>query len=798
MTEKIGTVEGTSFKDTQIEALKSYTYFVRGVSEKGLETVASANVELEIVDSSKPAPATPGNAVISDRAPDSVTLSWDAVENVIYYEIYAADKSSAAETGLDGYELLGTSKTTSFEYKNAKHLDKSYKVVAAGLGGRSEATAIITSAEALPKAPADFKVAGMTAEATSLSWSAAENAKYYEIYYINKNDAEGKEGLDGFTLAGKTTDTNYACSLENHMELLFKVAPVGLKGRGDATDVAKSEVPAPETPVNLQVEVAEESTTLTWDAMPNASYYEIYWSDRDRTSLAGTKYETKGLEDYELIGTSNEAKFVYNLPTHIVRYFKVVAVGLGGKSAASELVKADIVKQFNVQAEYLDRALIAMKVDGGVYVGWRLAGDEYAKNASYVLYRDGAAIRTFTAEENTSFLDVDGTESSKYAVSVVIDGTEGEKCEEVSVQGVDYLEVKMDVPEPYYDSKLTKEHIKSQYKSSEIDATHIDLSTGDYTYIPNDTYVGDVDGDGEYEIIVKWDGMSRDNSQHGYTSPVYIDCYKLDGTRLWRINLGINIRAGAHYTQPVVADLDGDGKAEVMMRTADGSVDAAGTPVDGTEEVTDYRTSGSQMGHIITGPDYLTLFDGETGIALDTIEYIPQRGKVGDWGDSYGGRSERYLSGAAYLDGENLYAVFARGYYTRAVVAAFDVVDKKIVTYWVCDSKDEANKSLYGQGAHSFTVADVDGDGCQEVVYGSATIDNDGKLLYSLSDYGKRYGGHGDAERVTDMNLKNPGLEAFMVHEEHPNDAAVEMHDAANGQFIYKVYADADVGRGAA
>ena len=231
------------------------------------------------------------------------------------------------------------------------------------------------------------------------------------------------------------------------------------------------------------------------------------------------------------------------------------------------------------------------------------------------------------------------------------------------------------------------------------------------------------------------------------------------------------------------------------MRTADGSKDAAGTVIgDATK---DYRntSSGNYRGQVTEGPDYLTLFDGETGKILDTIEYVPQRGKTDSWGDKYGGRSERFLSGAAYLDGEHISAVFARGYYTRAVVVAYTVENKKIVQQWKIDSNDAVNASLRGQGAHSFTVADVDGDGCQEIVYGSATIDHDGTLLYSLKDIAERFSGHGDAQRVTDMNLKNPGLEAAMSKEDKPGAA---MWDAETGEILFGMTADADVGRACA
>ncbi len=697
VTELVGTVDGigtTTFKDSNVDCLETYTYFVRAISANGLETIASTASSVVVMDSSVAAPATPDN----------------------------------------------------------------------------------------------FKISAMDTAATTLTWNAVDNAIYYEVYAIAKT-AEDIINISGYTLIAKVADTSYVCDVEGHADMYFKVVAAGLGGKSVATDVAFSDAAAPAVPANLKVsEITDDATTLTWDASANAVYYEVYWSDRNRSDLTGT-------DGYELVGTSNTNSFVYELPTHVVRYYKVVAVGAGGRSEASESVQADIVKKFDVQAEYLDRGLVAIAIDNGVYVGWRLLGDEYAANASYTLYRDGVAIRTFESTENTSFLDVDGTADSKYAVSVVIDGEESEKCAEVAVQSTDYLEVPIQAPEAYYDDKLTKEYIKSTYPdgTGENVSTAEEKANGEYRYAANDTYVGDVDGDGVYEIIVKWGGLTRDNSQDGYTSPVYIDCYKLDGTLLWRINLGINIRAGAHYTQPVVADLDGDGKAEIMMRTADGSVDGTGKVIGNA--TADYRNN---RGHIIDGPDFLTLFDGETGAALDTIEYNPQRVNTNNWGDNYGNRSERFLSGAAYLDGEHISAIFARGYYTRAVVVAYTVENDKIVTQWVCDSNASGNSALAGQGAHSFTVADVDGDGCQEIIYGAATIDHDGTVMYGLKDlHGAGYGSHGDALRVTDINLQNPGLEVFMVHEDKTKDG-MELHDGATGEYIYFEGNGGDVGRGAA
>ena len=249
-----------------------------------------------------------------------------------------------------------------------------------------------------------------------------------------------------------------------------------------------------------------------------------------------------------------------------------------------------------------------------------------------------------------------------------------------------------------------------------------------YAYYPNDMSVGDVDGDGQYELFLKWESThAQDNSySKGHTGNTYIDCYKLDGTRLWRIDLGKNIRAGAHYTQFMVYDFDGDGKAEMMCKTATGTKDGQGNYVNqaatdatikGHDNTKDYRNSSGQ---ILSGPEYLTVFDGLTGRAIHTTWYLPGRagtgktlpsgggateggselGKVsvfpsGFWGDNYGGRSERFLGAVAYVNGANekFCGIFCRGYYTQAYVWAVSFDGTRLHTEWLHASPN-ATQSL--------------------------------------------------------------------------------------------------------
>jgi rhamnogalacturonan endolyase len=301
---------------------------------------------------------------------------------------------------------------------------------------------------------------------------------------------------------------------------------------------------------------------------------------------------------------------------------------------------------------------------------------------------------------------------------------------------------------------------------------------------PNDAAVGDLDGDGEYEIIVKQEQRGRDNSQKGATGQTKLEAYKLDGTLLWRIDLGRNVREGAHYTQFLVYDLDGDGRAEVMCRTADGTTDGTGTVIG--DKAADHR---NRDGYVLTGPEFLTVFDGLTGKALATVDYVPARGRVADWGDAYGNRVDRFLAGVAYLDGARPSAVFCRGYYTRSVIAAWDWRGGKLTPRWVFDS-NKAGREYAGQGDHSLSVADVDGDGRDDIVYGAMAVGSDGRGLYSTGL------GHGDALHVSDFDPARPGLEVFNIHE-HTKGTGVSFRDARTGAVIWSKPSP-DVGRGLA
>jgi rhamnogalacturonan endolyase len=392
--------------------------------------------------------------------------------------------------------------------------------------------------------------------------------------------------------------------------------------------------------------------------------------------------------------------------------------------------------------EDLDRGVVAVPVNDGVYVGWRMFGHEYdaaePARVTYGLYRDGARIAEVT--DSTNYLDREGGASSAYSVRAVIDGVEGAPSADVTPWSANYLSIPLQAPASGYSA--------------------------------NDGSAGDLDGDGVYEIILKWDpDNAKDNSQAGVTGNVYLDALKLDGTRLWRIDLGPNIRAGAHYTQFIVFDYDGDGKAELAVKTAPGTKEGSGAylklgPAANDDDSEVYRNG---EGYVLSGPEYLSVFSGETGAELATVAFDQARGNVDAWGDDYGNRVDRFLATAAYLDDTGRPSfVMARGYYTRTTLTAWNFRDGELTRLWKFDSdatpRDDQNNSYTGQGAHSLSVANVDDDPEQEIVYGAMAIDHDGSGLCSTGY------NHGDALHAGDFIPSRPGVEVFMPNEDgdHP------------------------------
>ncbi len=465
------------------------------------------------------------------------------------------------------------------------------------------------------------------------------------------------------------------------------------------------------------------------------------------------------------------------------------------------------------QMEKLDRGLIAINKgrELGVFLSWRLLGTE-PFDLGFNIYRQvgNAAPQKLNEQPllaGTNFIDRNANleDATAYFVRAVQAGREEDASKAFHLVARpaprDYLSIPLQTPNGY--------------------------NAGDAS-------AADLDGDGEYEIIIHMTGRGRDNSQGGFTDEPILHAYKLDGTLLWAINLGKNIREGAHYTQFMVYDLDGDGKAELVCKTADGTLDGVGKVIgdatadhrqqplpDPSENAKPAQANESprsterqrqpdrrdRFGYILKGPEYLTVFNGLTGAIMSTVAYEPQRHPETDsptpeqmnavWGDSYGNRIDRFLACVAYLDGKRPSVVMCRGYYTRTVLAAWDWRDGKLTQRWVFDSdkvaRDAGNNPWRGQGDHSLIVGDVDADGKDEIVYGSMVIDDDGTGLYSTRL------GHGDAQHMSDLDPSRPGMEIWSIHEKPPAErAGVELRNARTGEIYFAAAHGVDVARGMA
>jgi rhamnogalacturonan endolyase len=426
------------------------------------------------------------------------------------------------------------------------------------------------------------------------------------------------------------------------------------------------------------------------------------------------------------------------------------------------------------QMEKLGRGLIAVRQNSdSVYVSWRLLGTD-PDDIAFNLYRksgnnEAIKLNHDPITKSTNFVDagVKFDFANSYFVKPILKGHELEASKSFTLAAKQAIQQYLTIP--------------------------LKTPAG---YSPNDASVGDLDGDGEYDIVLHQTSRGKDNSSNGITDPPIFQAYKMDGTFLWEINLGKNIREGAHYTQFMVYDLDGDGIAEMVCKTADGTVDGKGKVIGDANK--DWR---NQNGKILDGPEFLTVFSGKTGEALATTDYIPARGDIGGWGgrggngknDNTGNRVDRFNACVAYLDGIHPSVVMCRGYYGRTVLAAWDWRNGKLTSRWVFDTKDAKNP-FSGQGNHNLTVADVDADGKDEIIYGSMCVDDNGKGLYTT---GLR---HGDAIHVSDLDPERPGLEVFGVHEieEGTKGPGAAVYDAKTGEILWKGSQDEDVGRGVA
>ena len=462
------------------------------------------------------------------------------------------------------------------------------------------------------------------------------------------------------------------------------------------------------------------------------------------------------------------------------------------------LVATDILSVLHAQPRYdrtqlnlehLNRGVVAFRDGAQVIVSWRTLSAD-AIGQPFDVFRNGQKLNTAPLTKGGSFF----IDSQPLTVDATYE-VRGGSCD-------GSFTLKADTPNGYLPLKLQKPAA----------GTTPDGET--FTYSANDASVADVDGDGQYEIILKWDpSNAHDNAHDGYTGPTLFDCYRLDGTLLWRIDMGINIRSGAHYVPFIAYDLDGDGKAEFIVKTSDGTRDGLGQIIG--DSLADYRHRAPEnaqnptperewskynkqgrpkTGRILTGTEYITVFNGLTGEAMDTKPYIPERGNLKDWGDDYANRSDRMLAAVGYLDGKHASAIFCRGYYTRTVLAAWDWDGRELKQHWVFDTdapgtgKDGKPLSTYaGQGNHNLRVADVDGDGCDEITYGSMAVDHDGIGLYNTGM------GHGDAIHLMAFDPTTDELQVWDCHENRRDGS--DFRKAKTGEIIFQLPSKSDVGR---
>ena len=565
----------------------------------------------------------------------------------------------------------------------------------------------------------------------------------------------------------------------------------------------------------------QNTITISWkenDASENVIKYIIYRSDKAENA--------KGFKEFTKVGESTTTSFTdesEDLATNIHYYYKVAAMNAGGVGEMSEVCITPIAGSLIAGGleHYSTRAVVAINVAGdagaetkvsvtdkegnaitrGNYISWRSFPEDFngkELTTTFDVYRNGTQIAYNI--KSTNMIDEGGLPSNTYVIVGSNDDSLGLSAVETPVWANQYIELSLNKPE---------------------NETMPDGSTCSYT--ANDMSVGDLDGDGELELIVKWyPSNAKDNSGSGYTGKTFLDGYDVNFTTgaaelLWRIDLGVNIRSGAHYTQFQVWDYDSDGIAEIAVKTADGTTtytnengelvetgyvgacNSDALPTDVISEKNDYRNSS---GYILDGPEYFSMFKGDTGRLIDTVDYLPARGSVSAWGDGYGNRVDRFLSATAYLNGTTPFAVFARGYYTRTALTAYYLSKttdedgnevEQIGVYWKFDTDYiTSDVELTAQGNHGLSVNDVDGDGKDEIIYGSLTVDNDGTVLYSTQL------GHGDAMHVSDWIPSHPGLEVMDVHE-HDNAAYhVEIHDAETGEILTGYYTGKDTGRGMA
>lgn len=557
---------------------------------------------------------------------------------------------------------------------------------------------------------------------------------------------------------------------------------------GDVADEAGLNLPE-----TVNVKLADGSTAevgVTW------ALTEVPWS----TTAGNLVYDPSKQGVFSYVGTLTGVPDV-----------AVNRMGVKAKLYIENRLKGKLTSE-PFSMEWLDRGVVAVPENsgGGILVTWRLLSSEYNKGLTFNVYRNGVKVNT-SPVATLDYVDASGKAGDEYVVETVSTGATSESA---TAWANNYIDIPLQRPADRPNPAL---------------AYGATSNADPITYTANDTSVADVNGDGQYEILVKWyPSQAQDPGlTNRHTGETIFDAYTLEGKLLWRINLGINIVSSAHHSAFNFYDLDQDGKAELSIKTADGTRgylpkadgtinDLTDTPawvlgdpdavwVGGLQNpANDNKVNETALGRVASGPERLTVFNGQTGEPIDTVDYFAPYNITANWGDTNNNRSDRFNGAVAYMPkggvpGAEPYptVIEVRGHYGPHFAAAYQFIGGKIVKVWEFKLADWNAGS--NQGNHNVQIADVDLDGYSEVVLGGVTLDQDGTLLWSTNGTrGTVAAGHGDALHVGAMVPDSNEIYVFQPHEASPPNNVTLVH-GSTGEPVWTYSANlGDVGRGVA